>query len=90
MNELVEGDRRKPTHEEPDAARLVRWMTRLDRRIRQVESRLTALADRAADQQEAIGMICTILKDLEDPYGFGLSLDERLARDGSDGESEER
>ena len=29
-------------------------------------------------------MICTILKDLDDPYGFGVSLDERLAYDGPD------
>jgi hypothetical protein len=63
---------------------LAALMKRLDRRLRQVESRLTALANQAADQQESTRMICAILKDLDDPYGFGLSLDERLARDESD------
>ncbi len=63
---------------------LAALMKRLDRRLRQVELRLTALANQAANQQELTRMICAILKDLDDPYGFGLSLDERLARDESD------
>lgn len=89
MKEPMEDDRRTPGHEGPDEARIARWMMRLDRRMRQVETRLAALAGQAANQQEAIGMICTILRDLDDPYGFGLSLDERLARDGSDLAGEE-
>ena len=89
MNEPKEDDRRTPADEGPDEARIARWMMRLDRRISQVETRLAALAGQAANQQEAIAMICTILRDLDDPYGFGLSLDERLARDGSDLTAEE-
>ena len=89
MNEPIERDRPTAGDAEADQARIARWMMRLDRRMRQVESRLAALAGQAADQQEAIGMICTILRDLDDPYGFGLSLDERLARDGSDRTGEE-
>jgi hypothetical protein len=90
MNEPAGEDRRTPAHAEPNEARIARWMMRMDRRMREVESRLATLTSRAADQQEAIGMICTILRDLDDPYGFGLSLDERLERDGSDRATEER
>lgn len=89
MNGPAAEDRRVPADAEPNEARIARWMARLDRRMRQVECRLAALAGQAADQQEAIGMICTILRDLDDPYGFGLGLDERLAREGSDRPEEE-
>jgi hypothetical protein len=65
-------------------ARISRWMLRLNRRLRRVESRLAVVAGRAADQQEAIRMICSILQDRDDPDGFGLSLDERLAYDEPD------
>ena len=84
VNGPDEGGRRTPAHDELDPARIARWMAQLDRRMRRVESRLAALAGQATDQQQAIGMICTILRDLDDPYGFGSSLDERLACDGSD------
>jgi hypothetical protein len=83
-NGPVEAGRRTPAHDELDPAGIARWMAQLDRRMRQVESRLATLAGQAADQQEAIGMIGTILRDLDDPYGFGSSLDERLAREGAD------
>jgi phage shock protein A len=69
-------------------ARISQWMTRLDRRMRQVESCLVALTRRMADQQESIRMICATLQDLDDPYGFGLSLDERIACDRSDESSD--
>jgi hypothetical protein len=48
------------------------------------ESRLTELAGRVRELEEAIQMMCTLLKELDDPYGFGLSLDERLAGHGAD------
>ena len=79
-----EGSPRAPAHVELDPARIARWMAQIDRRMRQVESRLAALAGQAADHQEAIGMISTILRDLDDPYGFGSSLDERLAHEWAD------
>jgi hypothetical protein len=69
---------------EPSPARTVRWMKGLDRRLRRLESRLEALESQAASQREAIGMMGALLQDLDDPYGLGRSLDERLARDGSD------
>jgi hypothetical protein len=65
-------------------ARVVAWMKRVDRRLSRVEARVDALTNQAADQQESTRMICAILKDLDDPYGFGPSLDERLARDESE------
>jgi hypothetical protein len=65
-------------------ARISRWMMRLDRRVRQVESRLAVLTSQAADQREAIRMIGSILQDRDDPYGFGFSLDERFAYDEPD------
>jgi hypothetical protein len=89
LNELARRLAARSEATKPRHARLDRWMIRLDRRMRQVESRLEALTNRAVDQQEAIGMICAILRDLDDPYGFGLSLDERLACDGADRTTEE-
>jgi hypothetical protein len=83
-NRPAEADRRPPQQDGPDPARIERWMTQINRRLRRIESRLSALAGQAADHHEAIGMITTILRDLDDPYGFGASLDERLAREGSD------
>jgi hypothetical protein len=60
----------------------------LERRIRQIETRVSDLATRASDQQEALRMMCTVIQELDDPYGFGLSLDERVlgesAQDSSD------
>jgi hypothetical protein len=70
-------------------ARIDRWMDPIDRRISRAESRLAAQGGQASKHEEAIRMICTLLKDLDDPYGFGLSLDERLAYDGTNGLPEE-
>jgi hypothetical protein len=70
-------------------ARVVAWMKRVDRRLSRVEARVDALTNQAADQQESTRMICAILKDLDDPYGLGVSLDERLARDESERTSDE-
>jgi hypothetical protein len=57
---------------------IFRWMCQLDRRIGQIESHLSGLANRAADQEETMRMMCSLLKELDDPYGFGTSLDERV------------
>ncbi|MHB1559189.1 MAG: hypothetical protein ACYC61_17180 [Isosphaeraceae bacterium] len=73
----------------PRPEQLVAWVARLDRRLRRVEARLMALAGQAGEQGASIRMICTILKDLDDPYGFGASLDERLGLDPSDGTPDE-
>lgn len=85
-NEPAGADRPSPSpsHGGLDAARIDRWMAQMDRRLRRIESRLSALAGRVMDHHEAIGMITALLRDLDDPYGFGASLDERLAREGYD------
>jgi hypothetical protein len=51
----------------------------LSRRVDDAASRLNELAGRSREHADAIHMICSILKDLDDPYGFGASLDEWLA-----------
>src|SRR5262249_2268265 len=84
LNELARRLLGRAEDEGPDEVQIARWMMRLDRRMRRVEARLAALAGQAAKQQEAIGMISTILRDLDDPYGFGSSLDERLAHEWAD------
>jgi hypothetical protein len=46
-------------------------------------SRLNSLTNRAIEQENALRMMCEFLKDLDDPYGFGQSLDERVLGDGT-------
>jgi hypothetical protein len=70
-------------------ALLVGWMTLLDRRLSRVESRLAGVAREAAGHEEALRLVCEVLKDLDDPYGFGLSLDERISRGSSECISDE-
>ncbi len=65
-------------------ARIDQWMDRIDRRMSRAESRVASQKDQSSKHEESIRMICTVLKDLDDPYGFGVSLDERLAYDGDD------
>ena len=60
-------------------ARLGRAAALLSRQVDDAASRLDELASRSCGHDHAINMICSILKDLDDPYGFGASLDERLA-----------
>ncbi len=68
---------------------LFEWMDQLDRRIRQIDSRLSGLATRASDQQEALRMMCSVIQEIDDPYGFGLSLDERILGETAQGPSDE-
>jgi hypothetical protein len=84
LEELVRRQATRSEAIERRQAQAMAWMKRLDRRLRHVESRLAELAAQAADQHEATRMICAILRDLDDPYGFGVSLDERLVRDESE------
>jgi septal ring factor EnvC (AmiA/AmiB activator) len=57
---------------------------RMNRRVSQVESRLKSLSNQAVDQEESLRMMCEVLKGLDDPYGFGQSLDERVIGDAPD------
>ncbi len=70
-------------------AHLDRSIHRMKRRASDVESRLAGLARESSQHEESLRMICTLLKDLDDPYGFGTSLDERLAYDEADRAAEE-
>jgi hypothetical protein len=69
---------------------LFQWMDQLDRRIRQIDSRVSGLATRASDQQEALRMMCSVIQEIDDPYGFGLSLDERILGETAQGPSDDR
>jgi hypothetical protein len=69
-------------------ALIFRWMDQLDHRMKQLESRVSGLATRASDQQEALRMLCSVIQDLDDPYGFGLSLDERILGEAGHGPSD--
>jgi PIN domain nuclease of toxin-antitoxin system len=64
------------------------WMVQLDLRISRIESRMARLATRSADQQEALRMMCSVLKEMDDPYGLGLSLDERILGEAEHGPAE--
>ncbi|MHB1556637.1 MAG: hypothetical protein ACYC61_04040 [Isosphaeraceae bacterium] len=74
---------------ERQLARLGRRMERIKRRVSELESELSRVADRSSQQEESIRMMCEVLKELDDPYGFGTSLDERLAYDEADRATEE-
>lgn len=65
-------------------ALLTNWMARLDGRLSRVESRLAALSREVLGHEEALKMVCEVLKELDDPYGFGLSLDEQIGRGSSE------
>ena len=60
---------------------LARSVVRLARRLREAESRTRKLAARVDDHEKSLRMVCEILKQLDDPYGFGLSLDDRIGDD---------
>jgi hypothetical protein len=70
-------------------ARLERFKQGLIERDCQAAARLEEIAARVAELERAINVICTLLKEIDDPYGLGQSLDERLALDGADHSAEE-
>ena len=74
---------------EHQLARLGRRMEGMKRRVSELESQLSRMAGRSSEHEESIRMMCAVLKDLDDPYGFGMSLDERLAYDEADRTTEE-
>jgi hypothetical protein len=67
---------------------VLQWMSQIDCRVRQLESCLRGLAGRVSDQDEAVRMMCSVLKEIDDPYGLGQSLDERLFGDAAQGSSD--
>ena len=69
--------------------RIGRRMDGMKRRVSELESELSRVAGRSSEHAESIRMMCTVLKELDDPYGFGTSLDERLAYDEADRTTED-
>jgi len=70
-------------------ARVDRWMDRMKHRVTEMETRLAGLSERSSKQEGALWMMYQLLNDLDDPYGFGISLDERIAYDEPDRTEEE-
>jgi hypothetical protein len=64
-------------------AEFTRVIDRMNDRAGQIESQLNSLARLAIKQDNALQTICEVLKDLDDPYGFGQSVDERVLGDGT-------
>jgi hypothetical protein len=70
-------------------AHLGRAMDRIKRRVSEAESQLAGLASRSSQHEDSLRMMCAVLKELDDPYGFGAGLDEQIAYDGPDWTTEE-
>jgi hypothetical protein len=68
---------------------IFRWLDQIDSRVNELESRLSDLANHASDQDEKLSMVCSVLKEIDDPYGFGRSLDERITGDAENGVTDE-
>jgi hypothetical protein len=71
-------------------ALLVLWMTQLDGRLSRLENQLDRLSIEVGGHEEALKLLCEVLKELDDPYGYGLSLDERIAGEARDGFLDDR
>jgi hypothetical protein len=65
------------------------WMVLIDTRVGRVESRLRDLKGDVSSHEEALKLLCEVVKQMDDPYGFGLSLDERIAGEASMDELED-
>jgi hypothetical protein len=68
---------------------LGRLMDRIKRRVGEAEFQLAGLASQSSEHEDSLRMMCAVLKELDDPYGFGAGLDEQIAYDGSDWTTEE-
>lgn len=68
---------------------ILKWMDQIDRRVSKVESRVADLARQTSDQGEAFHTLYSVLKEIEDPYGFGASLDEWILGDAGDEPTED-
>jgi hypothetical protein len=69
---------------------LVRWVELLSEWVVQAERSRAELNKKVDDHEDALRMLCRAVKELDDPYGFGESLDEQIVEDrrtaGDDGE----
>jgi hypothetical protein len=62
---------------------IVRWLDLLTRRIVAQERRSMDLVRRMRGTDASLGLVCEVLRQLDDPYGFGESLDSRIAAESS-------
>lgn len=60
-------------------AAIERRTTLIGGRIGGWEARLEVSEDRIVDQQRSLNLICELLKQMDDPYGFGRETDDRIA-----------
>jgi hypothetical protein len=63
---------------EERAEALSRRIDLLVRRLDRVTSRVDEIARQVAGHEDALKIVCLLLKQIDDPYGFGESLDERI------------
>jgi hypothetical protein len=76
--------------EQQKLALVLRRIDQIDRRVSQIESTLRGLTGQVSEQGDAIRMMCSVLKEFDDPYGFGQSLDERVFGDAELSPDDER
>lgn len=64
----------------PDARdrSLCRRIDQLSRRLVEQERRSAELGAMVDRQRETVRLLCHVIKELDDPYGLGESLDERI------------
>lgn len=74
IDEAGGGDGRDPKLE-----MIVRWLDLLTRRTAAQERRSMELSRRINGIDESVRLVCEVLRQLDDPYGFGESLDARIA-----------
>lgn len=63
---------------------LTQWVSALDRQIGELGTDSETHSEQIVEHEHALRMVCDMLKDMDDPYGFGLSLDERIAGNGGE------
>jgi hypothetical protein len=78
-----------PAAADQKLSKILRWLDQIDSRVNELESRISELASRARDQDEKLNMMCSVLKEIDDPYGFGRTLDERILGDAETGSDDE-
>lgn len=58
-----------------------RCVAMLEERVRRLESRLDDASRDIAGHESVLRLLCEVIKELDDPYGMGTSLDDRIARE---------
>lgn len=64
---------------DPQIGLIIRWLDVLTRRGTAQERRSMELSRRVNGLEESVRLLCEVLRQLDDPYGYGESLDARIA-----------